>query len=462
MFRKFMIERCLHGLRVVLDIEEASWAAAKNTCNVPSVGEILYATNRAYTKLPEKFTAWTSSTGRTSDWTSFHGCLDVTVNNVPIEGLKPKLNEYFPYSPNATTFKSVFVCAYFCTGKTDVFTFVRHICKCIYQNELKLDLVMQPVCITPNFKNRDNVDGVYSISHSSLPIFKFETGFRKMSKQKDGTERYKHHCLARSINETLTDSDCRSTKNYYCVGGANGNGIWSYAINKCLDKNALLSIDRSDYQDYWLSYFMYEEYEEDEQCVAIQRNNISVSLTKKFRPCSEHLPVLCNDEQNSVKTSTPVFGNHGSQLSKTSTKSTSDRSFGTISTNISNNQKPGENNVTLDLCIKIAAGGTTSFAVITILLLVIIFIQRRKLTKASYATLTVRRDQNNYNEVPHEMSDSITGQYYEVSPLSEIPAPGCQITAQQNIDVIQHIDTSGYLIPSGMLETDGDYQTITD
>ncbi|VDI42884.1 Hypothetical predicted protein [Mytilus galloprovincialis] len=188
----------------------------------------------------------------------------------------------------------------------------------------------------------------------------------------------------------------------------------------------------------WLGYFMYEEDEGDEQCVAIQRNNISLSLTKKFRPCSEHLPVLCNDEQNT------------------------DRSIGTISTNTSYNQKPDENNVTLDLCIKIAAGGTTSFAIITILLLVIIFIQRRKLTKASYTTLAVRRDQNTYNEVPHEMSDSITGQYYEVSPLSEIPTSGCQITAQQNIAIIQHIDTSGFLIPSGMLETDGDYQTITD
>ncbi|VDI34095.1 Hypothetical predicted protein, partial [Mytilus galloprovincialis] len=87
-----------------------------------------------------------------------------------------------------------------------------------------------------------------------------------------------------------------------------------------------------------------------------------------------------------------------------------------------------------------------------------IFIQRRKLANASYTTLTVRRDQNNYNEVPNQMSVSIIGQYYEMSAASETHAP----TVQQNINQIQHIDTYGYLIPSGMLETDGDYQTIAD
>ncbi|CAG2185529.1 unnamed protein product [Mytilus edulis] len=293
----------------ILNSKAVTWTAAQNICDVPSVGKIMHTTNKAYTNLPENFTAWTSSTSSTSDWTSFHGCLDVTVKNVSIKGIETKLNEYFPNSPNATTFKSVFECAYFCTGKGDIFTFVRQICKCIYQSELKLDLVMQPVCIVQKITNWDNVEDVYSMSHSSLPIFKFETGFLNMSKQKDGSKRHKHHCLARSINETLTDSDCRSKKNYYCVSGANGNGVWSYAINICLFKNSSLSNDRRDNQDYWLGYFMYEEYEEDEQCVAIQRNNISASLTKTFRPCSEHLSVLCNDEQNSVETITPVFAN---------------------------------------------------------------------------------------------------------------------------------------------------------
>ncbi|VDI08019.1 Hypothetical predicted protein [Mytilus galloprovincialis] len=110
-------------------------------------------------------------------------------------------------------------------------------------------------------------------------------------------------------------------------------------------------------------------------------------------------------------------------------------------------------------CSKIIAGGAVTFAAIIIFLVGIIVIQRRKLTNASYTSLTVRRDQNNYNEaVPHEMSDSITGQYYEMSSVSETHAP----TVQQNINKIQHIDTSGYLIPSGMLETSGDYHTITD
>lgn len=39
-----------------------------------------------------------------------------------------------------------------------------------------------------------------------------------MSLQTGDTERRKHHCLAR-INGTHTISDCKSTKNYYCVGG---------------------------------------------------------------------------------------------------------------------------------------------------------------------------------------------------------------------------------------------------
>lgn len=91
-----------------------------------------------------------------------------------------------------------------------------------------------------------------------------------------------------------------------------------------------------------------------------------------------------------------------------------------------------------------------------------IYIQRRKLVKASFTSLTVRRDQNNYNEVPNQMSESITGQYYEVSPLSDISVSGCHPTVQQNIDQIQHIHTSGYLIPSSILETGEDYQTIAD
>ncbi|VDH91479.1 Hypothetical predicted protein, partial [Mytilus galloprovincialis] len=114
------------------------------------------------------------------------------------------------------------------------------------------------------------------------------------------------------------------------------------------------------------------------------------------------------------------------------------------------------------LCSEIVAGAAVTFAAIIIFLFGIIFIQRRQLANASYTTLTVRRDQNNYNEVPDQMSVSIIGQYYEMSAVSETHASGDKPTVQQNIDQIQHIDTSGYLIPSGMLETGGDYQTIAD
>ncbi|CAG2215078.1 SDK [Mytilus edulis] len=111
------------------------------------------------------------------------------------------------------------------------------------------------------------------------------------------------------------------------------------------------------------------------------------------------------------------------------------------------------------ICVsKITTGGAASFAVISIFLLVI-----RRLTKAYYTTLTVRRDQNTYNEIPRQTSDSVTGQYYEMSPLSSIAASGCQSCVQQKIDQIQHVDTSGYLILSKIPETSGDnYQTISD
>lgn len=81
--------------------------------------------------------------------------------------------------------------------------------------------------------------------------------------------------------------------------------------------------------------------------------------------------------------------------------------------------------------------------------------------KASFTSLTERREQHNYNEIPHQMSDSVTGQYYEMSALSEISAPGCPSTVQQNIDQIHHVDTSEYLIPSSVLQMSGDhYQSI--
>ncbi|CAC5419078.1 unnamed protein product [Mytilus coruscus] len=92
-----------------------------------------------------------------------------------------------------------------------------------------------------------------------------------------------------------------------------------------------------------------------------------------------------------------------------------------------------------------------------------IYIQRRKLMKVHFTSLTPRRDENNYNEIPYQISDTITGQYYEVVPLSEITASGCSSTVQQNIDQIKHIDTAGYPIPSSILERrEGHYETIAE
>ncbi|CAG2248865.1 unnamed protein product [Mytilus edulis] len=86
-----------------------------------------------------------------------------------------------------------------------------------------------------------------------------------------------------------------------------------------------------------------------------------------------------------------------------------------------------------------------------------IYIQRRKLVKASYTTFTVRRDENNYKGIPHQMSDSTTEHYYEESSLSVIPTSKGQSTAHQNIDQIQHVDSSGCLILSNTMETGGDH-----
>ncbi|XP_063447574.1 uncharacterized protein LOC134727122 [Mytilus trossulus] len=116
-----------------------------------------------------------------------------------------------------------------------------------------------------------------------------------------------------------------------------------------------------------------------------------------------------------------------------------------------------------DWCINIIVVGSLSFATILISLLIIIYIQRRKLIKASYASLTVRRDQNHYNEIHHQMSDHISEHNYEVSALSVIPTSEGQVATHQKINQIQHVDTSGYLILSGITETGGDhYQSIAN
>lgn len=55
------------------------------------------------------------------------------------------------------------------------------------------------------------------------------------------------------------------------------------------------------------------------------------------------------------------------------------------------------------------------------------------------------------------MSDSTTEHYYEESSLSVIPTSEGQFTAHQNIDQIQHVDSSGCLILSNTMETGGDH-----
>ena len=83
-----------------------------------------------------------------------------------------------------------------------------------------------------------------------------------------------------------------------------------------------------------------------------------------------------------------------------------------------------------------------------------IFILRHKLRKASYKCLTLRRDQNIYNETTHRLSAA--GHYLEIMPLDEMSASWYQPTEQQLIDQIQHVDISGYLIPSSSLQRNED------
>ncbi|CAC5388098.1 unnamed protein product [Mytilus coruscus] len=257
-----------------------------------------------------------------------------------------------------------------------------------------------------------------------------------------------------------------SFKDYYIVG-SKGFATWSTAMYTCLRNNGSFSKNEDDfryYWDYWLRYFKYEEDKANEQCVAIIRNDNSLPLTYQFRPCSDRLPVLCNDSNFSSHIITPVFVNRGSLFSGDSKETIFGRNIDTTLTNNSDVQRLGVSNDEIDLCIRIIAGGAAFFATIIIFLLVIVYIQRRKLIKVYFTSLITRRDENSYNEIPNQRSDTITEEYYdEVVPLSEIPVSECPSTVQQNIEHIQSIDTAGYPIISSILETsEGHYQTIAD
>ncbi|CAC5401467.1 unnamed protein product [Mytilus coruscus] len=166
-------------------------------------------------------------------------------------------------------------------------------------------LEMHSVCIIPNSTNLDNVDAVYSMSHSSLPIFRFETEFRTKIIQNADTESSEYHCLTKGTGDTLTSNDCTSDKSFHCTD----------------DKG-------------------------NESCVAVLNDDISCSLTYQFRPCSDHLPVLCRDKNNPSHISTPYFVNRGSHFPADSTESTFIELCKPTSTKISDVQRPGENNET--------------------------------------------------------------------------------------------------------------------
>ncbi|VDI69111.1 Hypothetical predicted protein [Mytilus galloprovincialis] len=153
--------------------------------------------------------------------------------------IKHTLNQYFPDSAYAIEFKSVFRCAYFCTITTtagNVFTFFKQVCKCFYEYELKSTLVKMPVCFYWDPAQMESVDKVYSISRSSLPIFKFETGFH-------------------------------------------GSGTWTTAIYNCAVNGSLLK-KKSDNSDHWLSYFKYEDGHISTPVLRNQGSELSASPTE--------------------------------------------------------------------------------------------------------------------------------------------------------------------------------------
>ncbi|XP_071132915.1 neuroendocrine convertase 2-like [Mytilus edulis] len=130
-----------------------------------------------------------------------------------------------------------------------------------------------------------------------------------------------------------------SFRQHYTVG-YNGYGTWTNATHTCLSNNRSLLKSRSTYSDHWLRYFMYEEDKGNEQCVSIRKKSTSMSLNYQFRLCSDHLPVLCKDENDSNLISTPVLRNQGSQFSACSTKSNFERTTWPTVTNMYDVERP--------------------------------------------------------------------------------------------------------------------------
>ncbi|VDI26776.1 Hypothetical predicted protein [Mytilus galloprovincialis] len=78
---------------------------------------------------------------------------------------------------------------------------------------------------------------------------------------------------------------------------------------------------------------------ENEQCVSIMRDNISLSLSYQFRPCSDHLPVVCKEgSYTGHNVVTTVFEN---QFPENATQSAFDRTINQTSTDISEEQRLG-------------------------------------------------------------------------------------------------------------------------
>lgn len=319
--------------------DTVTWKDAQAICNVSSVNDIMH-TERAYTELPTNFTAWTSSFIRTSDWAYFYGCLDVSVNMVSND-TKGKLNQYFPNSTNATESESVFKCAYLCSRNGDLFTFFRRFCKCIHQNELKSGIVERPMCMSTDVRNAQIIDRVYLMSHSSLPIFKFETEFWSKGIQKNGTEGIKYNCLTKRQDGTFISINCSSNNIIYCADGHRAYGTWSYAINLCLLRNESLLKEQNNSSHYWLGYFMYKEDESNQRCALILRNDITQSPIYQFRLCSDHLHVLCMDETDSSLISTQILINSDNHIPANSTETAFDISFKPTSTQMVDVQRSG-------------------------------------------------------------------------------------------------------------------------
>ncbi|VDI82292.1 Hypothetical predicted protein [Mytilus galloprovincialis] len=122
----------------------------------------------------------------------------------------------------------------------------------------------------------------------------------------------------------------------------------------------------------------------NEQCVSIRKNSTSMSLNYQFRLCSDHLPVLCEDENDSNLISTQVLRNQGSEFSASTTDSNFERTTWPTLTNMFVVERP--------VVGKIVVVNVVLFGLCIIFVVLIIFRKRLALQVCPKANQQLRRN----------------------------------------------------------------------